>query len=113
MKQVIQNWDIATWHTDILWNTIHWTIMSDTKMNAIGKSVSRNNDVVFFANHPHDLDIDWNPINYRSHNISVIGTSKVICVWERLVVEWDKVPVSDEAGWDAYMQANQYKLFTN
>ena len=113
MKRAVVNWNIAIWHTDIQGNQIHWTISSSWKMITEWVRVSKNGDLVSFPNHPHWLDERGSPIDYRSHSIAVIGTGKLQVSGEHIAVEWDRVPVWDEAGWDANMQATQFKLLSN
>jgi hypothetical protein len=111
MKQVIQNWDSALWHTDILWNNITWMISSNHKAFVAGVSVSRNADIVYFPTHPHAI-VEWSPVDYRDHSVWVIGTGK-LQVGFNCALDWDSVPVSDEAGWNANMVASQFKLYSN
>ena len=113
MANVVINWNTAHWHTDILWNQITWTITSSCKMSTEWHSISRNGDIVNFPSHPHSLDGYGNPTNYRTHSVAVMGTGKLQISWKHCVLDWDTVPVADEAGGNATMQATQFKTYSS
>jgi hypothetical protein len=113
MKRAIINGNQAIWHTDIQGSSVIWTIASDSKMIVGGSRVSKTGDIVSFPSHPHGLDEYGSPINYRSHEVVITWTWKLEVSYQHIVVDQDNVPVWDEAGPDAKMQATQFKLQSN
>ena len=113
MQNVIQNGDQANGHTDVLGNSIIGTITSSHKMKVLWVSVSRDGDIVTFPSHPHALDWYGSPINYRSHSVPVSWTAKIKVLGLNCAMNGDIVPVWDEAGPNATMQATQFKFKSN
>ena len=113
MKRVIINNNNAYGHTDILGNSILWTIVSNWKMITEWVRVSKSGDIVNFPSHPHALDEYDDPIEYRSHSIPVVWTGKLQVSGIHCAVDLDNVPVWDEAWPDAQMRATQFKLLSS
>lgn len=107
-KKIIQNWDIATGHTDIQWNPVTWTVTSSSKCSISGVRASLDWDIVSFPSHPHALDWLGAPIDYQTHSIGVVWTWKLKVQTKNVAVHWDSVP-----GTGAIMVGTQEKLFSN
>jgi len=113
MKWVVRDGDQARGHTDILWNEIIGVIQSVSKVRKAWIWCSKEGDTVSFPSHPHALDGYWNPTSYRSHSIWVQSTSRHLNSGAKFVLDWDTIPVADEAGGNASMQATQFTYVSN
>ena len=97
-------------HTDIQGNSVVGTvaIIGIHKTTCGGIAVARSGDVVNFPSHPHAI-LEGQPADFRSHQITLVGSSNSTSNGDRIALNGDSVAVADEAGGNAVLVASQSK----
>lgn len=110
-KAVARIGDIAVGHTDIQGSQVIGIIQVGSLNNTNGGiGISNSESVVFFPSHPHTL-VEGSPSGYRSHSVKINATGKHNSNGFKIALNNDTVPVSDEAGADAYIVSTTGNLY--
>ncbi len=110
LEKVVRIGDQARGHTDILGSEVIGTVQDgslNVKNGGIG--LAHDESTVFFPSHAHALD-EGTPINFRTHSEKINATGRHNVNSEKIALDGDIVPVADEAGSNATMQASSVKL---
>lgn len=110
MATLVTNASAINGHTDINGSAVAGIVQASSKLKRAGVSLAVEWNIGHWESHAHALDAELNPIDYRTHDIALTGTAKILVEWKKACLNWETVLVADEAGPNATISTSQTKI---